>query len=44
MNDLTIKMYGTLKAVLIREEGQDLVEYAWLLHSSHSVQLLAWVS
>ena len=28
MNDLMIKMYITLKAVMAREEGQDLVEYA----------------
>jgi pilus assembly protein Flp/PilA len=28
MNDLMIKMYVTLKAVIAREEGQDLVEYA----------------
>ena len=28
MNDLMIKMYITLKSVIAREEGQDLVEYA----------------
>jgi pilus assembly protein Flp/PilA len=28
MNDLMIKMYITLKSVMDREEGQDLVEYA----------------
>jgi pilus assembly protein Flp/PilA len=28
MNDLMIKMYITLKSVMAREEGQDLVEYA----------------
>ena len=28
MNDLMIKMYVTLKSVMAREEGQDLVEYA----------------
>jgi pilus assembly protein Flp/PilA len=28
MNDLMIKLYVTLKSVMAREEGQDLVEYA----------------
>jgi len=28
MNDLMIKMYLTLKSLIAREEGQDLVEYA----------------
>jgi pilus assembly protein Flp/PilA len=28
MNDLMIKLYITLKSVMAREEGQDLVEYA----------------
>ena len=28
MNDLMIKMYLTLKSLMAREEGQDLVEYA----------------
>ena len=28
MNDLMIKMYLTAKALIEREEGQDLVEYA----------------
>ena len=28
MNDLMIKMYLTLKSLMTREEGQDLVEYA----------------
>jgi pilus assembly protein Flp/PilA len=28
MNDLMIKMYVTLKSLMAREEGQDLVEYA----------------
>jgi len=28
MNDLMIKMYVTLKSLVAREEGQDLVEYA----------------
>lgn len=28
MNDLMIKMYITLKSMVAREEGQDLVEYA----------------
>ena len=28
MNDLMIKMYITLKSVMDREEGQNLVEYA----------------
>ena len=28
MNDLMIKMYLTLKNLMAREEGQDLVEYA----------------
>lgn len=28
MNDLMIKLYVTLKSLMAREEGQDLVEYA----------------
>jgi pilus assembly protein Flp/PilA len=28
MNDLMIKLYVTIKSVMEREEGQDLVEYA----------------
>jgi len=28
MNDLMVKMYLTLKSLIAREEGQDLVEYA----------------
>ena len=31
MNDLMIKMYVAVKALVEREEGQDLVEYALLL-------------